>query len=415
MPLPETGREPDEVLAELDEYKRHDVDWKHGKAFSLAYFAGSEVLRVADRAHAKFSSDNALNVGAFPSLARIQSEVVDVVRHWTSGDDEAAGFMTTGGTESLLLTVKAARERGRTERGVTSPNVVMATTAHAALEKGCAYFGVESRRIPVDARWRADPQRMGEAIDTDTVLVVGSAPQYPQGVVDPIPELAALAAERDISCHVDACMGGVTLPHLALLGEEVAPWDFTVDGVTSISVDLHKYAYTTKGAGVLIHRSKRLRQYQTYVTDNWLGGVYGSSGVLGTKGGGAMAAAWAVMQHLGRNGYLELTRQARRAAVELADAVDAHPDLDLRARPDTTLLAFGAAAPDSLDVFAVADELWTRGWYVDRQFPPPSLHCTVMAAHDDVVKDFIGDLGDAVDAVVERRTRGDVGAYGTIE
>jgi len=415
MPLPDSGREADDILTELDEYKRGDVAWKQGKAFSLAYFAGPEALRVADCAYAKFSSDNALNVGAFPSLARIQSEVVDIVRHWTSGDDDAAGFMTTGGTESLLLTVKAARERGRAERCITTPNAVMPTTAHAALEKGCAYFGVESRRIPVDAAWRADPQRMADAIDDETVLLVGSTPQYPQGVIDPIPEIAALAAERDINCHVDACMGGVTLPHLVLLGEFVPPWNFDIDGVTSISVDLHKYAYTTKGAGVLIHRTKRLRQYQTYITDNWLGGVYGSSGVLGTKGGGAMAAAWAVMQHLGRDGYLDLTRRARRAALALGAAVDAHPELVLRAPPDTTLLAFGAVDEGRLDVFAVADELWAKGWYVDRQSPPPSLHCTVMAGHDDVLGSFIDDLGRAVDIAIARKARGDVGTYGTIE
>ena len=168
---------------------------------------------------------------------------------------------------------------------------------------------------------------MDAAIDDNTVLLVGSAPQYPQGVIDPITEIAALAAARDINCHVDACMGGVTLTYLARLGEAVPPWNFAVPGVTSISVDLHKYGYTAKGASVIMHRNKQLRGYQTFVTDNWLGGVYGSSGVLGTKGGGSMAAAWAVMHYLGNDGYMRVTAAARQACLELAAAVGDIPEL----------------------------------------------------------------------------------------
>ena len=362
--------------------KRADVAWKEGRAFSLAYFPGHEVMAVADAAYSRFSSDNALNVGAFPSLREIQHDVVDIVRGWTGGDVDAAGFMTTGGTESLLLAVKAARQRGRRERGIDDPNIVLPTSAHAAFEKACHYFGLESRRVAVGADWRADPAAIDAAIDDRTVLVVASAPQYPQGVIDPISEIAALAAVRDINFHVDACMGGVVLPYLSRLDVEVPPWNFAVDGVTSISVDLHKYAYTTKGASVLIHRNRTLRDDQTFVTDNWLGGPYGSSGVLGSKGGGAMAAAWAVMHHLGDDGYLRLTAAARRAAVAFATAIDARPALRLLAPPDTTLVTFAASDPERLDVYAIADRLWNEGWYVDRQSPPPSLHCTVSAVHD---------------------------------
>ena len=323
--------------------------------------------------------------------------------------------MTSGGTESILLAVKAARQRGLTERGVRTPNVVLPTSAHAAFEKGAYYFGLESRRVPVRDDWRADVDAMAAAADDDTVLVVGSAPQYPQGVIDPIPEIAALAAERGISCHVDACMGGVTLPYLARLGHPIPPFDFAVDGVTSMSVDLHKYGYTAKGASVILHRNKALRRHQTFITENWLGGTYGSSGVLGTKSGGPMAAAWAVLHHLGDDGYLRLTAAARSATEALAAGVAAQPGLVLRAEPETTLLAFGAAQPDRLDVFAVADALWRRGWYVDRQGPPASLHCTVSAVHDGKIPAFLSDLRDAVDEVTAVAARGDRGAYGTVE
>ena len=304
-----------EVLDQVRMAGADDVAIKDGRVFSLAYFASAEVDAVAERAHAMYSSANGLNTDAFPSLRRFQSEVVQRVTDWVGGGPSAAGFMTSGGTESLLMAVKAARERGRRERGITRPNVVLPTSAHAAFEKGCDYFGVEARRVAVGDDWRAVPEAMEAACDDETVLVVGSAPQYPQGVIDPIPALAAIAARRDINCHVDACMGGVTLAYMERLGEIVAPWNLSVEGVTSISVDLHKYGYTAKGASVIVHRDKKLRADQTFVTDNWLGGMYGSSGVLGTKSGGPMAAAWAVMNLLGDDGYLELTNKIGRAHV----------------------------------------------------------------------------------------------------
>jgi glutamate/tyrosine decarboxylase-like PLP-dependent enzyme len=415
MTLPSSGVPADQVLAQLDALKEHDVRWRDGRAFTLAYYAGPQVSAVADEAHRRFSTDNALNTDAFPSLRTLQAEVVAIVGDWLQAGPDGAGFMTSGGTESILMAVKAARERGRAERGITRPNVVLPTSAHAAFEKGCYYFGLESRRVAVRDDWRADADAMADAIDDDTVLVVGSAPQYPQGVVDPIADIAALAAERDINCHVDACMGGVTLTYLARLGYDITPWNFTVPGVTSISVDLHKFGYTAKGASVIMHRSKRLRAYQTFVTDNWLGGMYGSSGVLGTKGGGPMAAAWAVMHHLGDEGYLRLTADARRATEAIVAAVRSMPELVLRAEPDAMLLSFGAADPAALDEYAVADALWRRGWYVDRQGPPPSLHLTVNAVHADKVEAFLADLRASIDEVTTASASGDQGAYGTID
>lgn len=407
-------RTVDEVLDELESLKSADVRWREGRAFTLAYHAGDDVDRLQKAAYAAYATENALNTDAFPSLRRIQADVVGTVNEWLHGGDEGAGFMTSGGTESILLAVLAARERGRAERGVDRPRMVLPSTAHAAFEKGAHYFGVESVRVPVGADWRADVEAMAAAVDDRTVLVVGSAPQYPQGVVDPIGEIAALALERDINCHVDACMGGVTLSFLERLGEDVPLWDLRVPGVTSVSVDLHKYGYTAKGASVLLHRSRQLRRYQTFVTDNWLGGLYGSSGVLGTKSGGSMAAAWAVMRYLGTDGYLRLTAQARRSALAVADGVEAIDGLALRAWPQTTLLAFGGA-DGSVDAFAVGDALWRRGWYLDRQGPPPSLHCTVNAVHETVVPRFLAQLAEAVDEVRSAASTGAAGAYGTVE
>ena len=408
------GEAIDTVLDELESFRIHDVRWRDGRCFTLAYSISPEVLSLAEEAYRRYSGENALNTAAFPSLRRMQQDVVDIVAGWVHGDEATAGFMTSGGTESLVLVVRAAKARAiREGRALSSMNMVLPTSAHAALEKGADYFGVESRRVPVSSDWRADVAAMKAAIDENTILIVGSAPSYPQGVIDPIAEIARLAQERNINCHVDACMGGVTLPFLERLGETIRPWDFRCDGVTSISVDLHKYGYTSKGAGVLLHRDKTLRNDQVFMTDNWLGGLYGSSGILGTKSGGPIASAWAVMHHLGVNGYEDVTRRARESALTIARHIENHPDLQLRAFPDSTLLAFGTTDPNRHDVFALADALIARGWYMDKQSPPDSIHLTVNASHHPMVDAFLADLDHAIQELGS--DRGTSGSYATTE
>ncbi|NCU81320.1 MAG: aspartate aminotransferase family protein, partial [Acidimicrobiia bacterium] len=348
--LPSNGLSATDIFDSLELMRSRDVRWRDGRAFSLAYNAGPDALAVAEEAYRRFSGDNALNTDAFPSLKRIQAEVVAMAGVWLGATPQSAGFMTSGGTESILMAVKAARDRLLTERQIQQPNMVLPTSAHAAFAKAGAYFGVELRRVAVRPDWRADVDAMREVTDKNTVLIVGSAPQYPQGVVDDITAIAKIAIDHDINCHVDACMGGVTLAYLARLGEKIAPWNLQVPGVSSISVDLHKFGYTSKGASVIMYASKHLRSFQGFVTDDWLGGVYGSSGMLGTKSGGSMASAWAVMHFLGDDGYLRLTRQAREATLHLATIIRNTPELVLRAEPDSTLLCFGAKERAALNV-----------------------------------------------------------------
>ena len=395
--------------------RTRDVRWREGRAFSLAYNAGPDALAVAEEAYRRFSGENALNTDAFPSLKRIQAEVVAMAGVWLGATPQSAGFMTSGGTESILMAVKAARDRLLALRAIRNPNMVLPTSAHAAFAKAGAYFGVEVRRVAVQPDWRANVAAMRDVTDENTVLIVGSAPQYPQGVIDDIVGIAKIAIDFDINCHVDACMGGVTLAYLARLGENIAPWNLQVPGVSSISVDLHKFGYTSKGASVIIYATKHLRSFQGFITDDWLGGFYGSSGVLGTKSGGSMASAWAVMHFLGDDGYLRLTRQAREATLQLADFVRESQDLVLRAEPESTLLCFGARVPSALNIFAVADELSKRGWYVDRQTPPDSLHCTVNAIHHDKIDWFTNDLHECVAIARSQQSSGSVGTYGTVE
>jgi len=411
MRLPRNGRPADDVLAQLDALQSNDVDWKSGRAFSLAYHAGADVLALASDALARYQSTNALNAAAFPSLRTLQSEVVAMVADLLHGGSEAAGFMTSGGTESILLAVKAARNRGRT-RGITAPAMVLPTSAHAAFEKGAEYFGVRSVRVPVRDDFTADARAMADAITADTVLLVASAPSYPQGVIDPVAEIAALAQARDINCHVDACMGGIILPMLERLGRPLPPFDFRVPGVTSMSVDLHKYGYTAKGASVIVHRNKALRKQQTFFTDNWLGGLYASSGLLGTKSGGPIAAAWAVMQYLGEDGYLRLTATAREATEALIAGLRAMPGVRILGEPAATLVAFTF---EDADAFAVGDVLARRGWVVDQQQPPRSLHCTVNAVHRPVIAEFLTALQAAVAEVRAAARTGEQRAYGVLE
>lgn len=423
--LPQVGWSVEHTLEQLDQLRRADVRWKDGRAFSLAYLASPEAHDLATEAYRRFSGENALNVEAFPSLRTMQSDVLSMVSGWLSAPPTARGFFASGGTESILMAMKAARDQFRHDetRPIRQPNVVLPTSAHAAFHKAAAYFDIELRLVPVCSEtWRADASAMANAANDDTIMFVASAPQYPQGVVDPVSDIAAVAQERGVNCHVDACMGGVTLPYLERLGVAVPRWNFSIDGVTSMSVDLHKFGYAAKGASVIMYRTARLRSHQGFVTDKWLGGVYGSSGVLGTKSGGAIAAAWAVLHHIGDDGYLRLTKSARDTTLAIAAAINDDPRLVLRAQPDTTLLSFGAApspvgvtaSPSSpLDIFAVADGLAARGWYVDRQAPPPSVHLTVNAVHANTYGMFLDDLNAVLDSVSDRR--GSAGSYGTLE
>ena len=387
--MPERGWSKDEVVERLLAKRANDAQWQTGRTFGMVYDGGPEVHEVAEAVAVLFLHDNALNTFAFPSLAEIQSEVVGICADLFHAPAGAAGFMTSGGTESLLMAVKAARERGRAERGITAPEMVIADSAHAAFHKAGHYFGVKVNKVPVGPDYRADVAAMAAAVNDNTVLVAGSAPQYPQGVIDPIPELAALASSVGASFHTDACMGGFVLPFMERLGETVAPWDFRVDGVTTISADLHKLGYAPKGASVLLHRSKELRRYQTFVFEDWLGGFYASPAMQGTRPAMPMACAWAVLHHLGLEGYLRLTSATIDATRRMAAGIRSIDGLSIVGEPEAHVLAFTG---DGIDVFALGDAMQARGWFHDRQKPPDSLHATVSAGNAPVIDEYLADL-----------------------
>lgn len=417
MELNAQGRPVEEVLEDLNAKRTRDVPWRDGKVFAMVFDGGPSVHEVAERAAALYLHENALNTHAFPSLAEIQSEVVS----WTSallhGGDTAAGFMTSGGTESILCAVLAARTRAETERGITAPEMVLPISAHAAFHKAAEMFKIEVRISPVHDDFTADVDAMAALITPNTVLVVGSAPQYPQGVIDPISEIAVLAAEVGASCHVDACMGGFVLPFAEMNGTHVPPWDFRVPGVTTISADIHKLGYAPKGASVVLHRTKQLRRYQTFTFDGWLGGMYATPNMQGSRSGVPMAAAWAVMQHLGTDGYRSLTATTLTAAAQMRAGIRAIDGLRVLGDSQFHLLAM-AADPEAnlqIPIFTLGDSLARRGWFHGRQYPPDSLHATVSAGTAPMMDHYLEDLAAAVHEVSGSADSGTAGAYATIE
>jgi sphinganine-1-phosphate aldolase len=392
---PTTAATTETVLATLRELQALDLPAHGGRTLAYVYDSGlADADAVGLEALAMFASSNGLDPTAFPSLLRMENDLVALTGGLLDAPDGFAGSVTSGGTESILLAVLAARHGSP---GTTDPSMVVPTSAHAAFHKAAEFLGVRAVLVDVDPdTLRADPAAMAAAVDDTTVLVVASAPSYAHGVVDPVTEIAALAAERGIRCHVDACIGGWVLPHL----DGTPPWTFAVEGVTSISVDLHKYAYTPKGVSVLLHATPGLRRGHFFASANWPGYTMLNSTMQSTRSGGPLAAAWAVTQRIGVEGYARLAHQAREATLAVAEAVDGIAGLAVLTAPDSTLVAL--VADDSCDVFTVADEMLERGWFVQPQMSfgavPPTLHLTLSAATAPSVPELVVALRESVDA-----------------
>ncbi len=405
--LPASGESADAVLAAVRDLTDGDADWRGGRTFSLVYNADDdELTRLHDEIGRRFLAENALNPFAFPSLGRMEAEVVAAASALTHLVD-GGGTMSSGGTESIFLAVHTAREWAR-ERGVERPAVVTARTAHPAFAKACHYLGVEQRRVEVGADLRADPAAFAEALDDDVVLLVASAPCYPFGVIDPVAEIAALADRSAILCHVDACLGGWLLPFWEQLGEPVAPWDFRIPGVTSLSADVHKYGYAFKGASVVLYRDPAMVRRQWFLFDDWPGGLYGSATSAGTRPAAPIAGAWATIRHLGADGYLAKARVVRDTTRRFLEGIEAIAGLTVTGRPDLSVFEFGSP---TLDIGAVGDVMDERGWHLDRQ--QGGLHLMVSPFHAHVVDTFLADLTEAA-ADGGRSGSGRAATYGAV-
>ena len=391
--LPKGGTDRKKVLSKLEENRAGDSKWHEGRTFSLVYHESDEHTEFLKKAYTTYFHENGLNPGAFPSIRKYEAEVVSMAAHLLGGGEKAAGSMTSGGSESVMMAVKAHRDWAFSTKGIREPEMIFAVTAHPAFDKAAHYFGVKPVKVPVDSNQRMELSAVKSALTPNTILIVGSAPQYPHGVMDPILDLASLAKANGVGMHVDACVGGFMLPFLRKLGRDIPPFDFTVEGVTSISADLHKYGFTAKGASVILFRDKELRRFQFFISKDWPGGLFASPSVTGTRPAGSIAAAWATLNALGEEGYLELYSRLMKTVDAYRSGIEAI-GFKMVGNPVGTLFAYTS---NDVNMHVIADLMAAKGWFLDRQMNPDSIHLTITPANEPALSQYLADLKEAYD------------------
>lgn len=394
--MPEHGTPRDELFARIRQTKTRDAKWDQGKTFSLIYPTGrDDVDEVLMEANNLYLYENALNPIRFPSLQVMEADIVANTGALVNLPAAGGGTMASGGSESILMSVLVNRDRARKERGVPvgAGNIVYPTSAHAAFAKAAHYLELEARAIPITAEFTADVDAMAEAVDDNTVLVVGSAYGYPHGVMDPIEDLSTMALQRGVAFHSDSCVGSFVLPFMERLGYEVPPFDFRLPGVTEMSCDVHKYGYTVKGASVILHRMSEWIGYQYFLYMDWPSGLYGTPTVAGARPAGPIAAAYAITNYLGMDGYLDLMAGLMATTEKIKAGIEAIPGLRIMGKPIGPLLTFTS---DTIDTYAVCDLMDDRGWNLDRNTNPNGLHMMISPLHAQVADEFLADLRWAV-------------------
>jgi sphinganine-1-phosphate aldolase len=415
--IPEKGLSPAEVMASLQARKSDDPDYKAPRTWSLVYYMGEEHTRLIQDAYNLYFSENSLNPTAFSSLKGMEHEVVRMTADLLHGDGETVGTMTSGGTESCLLAVKTWRDYARARKPwIRKPEMIAADTVHVAWEKGCEYFDVKMVHVPVGKDLRMDPAAVARRINRNTVLIVASAPDYPHGMIDPIEELGELARAKGVPLHVDSCLGGFLLPFMEDNGISLPAFDFRAPGVSSISADVHKYGYAAKGASIILYRNMDYLQHQFFIHQDWPGGVFLSHGLLGTRPGGAIAAAWASLMSIGRQtyrGYAEATMATTR---KLQAGIAAIPGLEILGKPQASIFSYGSTDP-KVDIYAVGDQMEAKLWHIDRLQRPEGLHAMVTPRHALVADRYLADLAQSVETVRADpglKRKGDAAMYGMI-
>lgn len=390
------GRDPGSILKELaimagEEDRIGDL----GHVSGSIYHGGHEHYAFLTDAFRLFAHSNVLQRDMYPSATKLEAEIVAMTAAMLHGNDGVCGVLTSGGTESLINPMLVYRERGRVEKGITEPEVIIPVTAHVALQKAAHLLGIRLLKAPLRDDWRADVGWIRDHVTSNTVALVGSAPNYAHGMIDPIEELAGIALEHDIGLHVDGCLGGFILPWGEKLGYPIPHFDFRVPGVTSISADTHKYGYALKGTSVLLYRDSNLRHYQYFNYPDWPGGIYLSPGLAGSRSGGLVAATWAAMVSLGEAGYLEIAERIFKTGATIRAGIDAIPELEVFGNP-TFLVAF--QSPE-LNIYHINDHLIAKGWRLNALQLPPALHFCVTRPNTApaVAEAFLRDLKEAVD------------------
>lgn len=386
--MPEKGKNWAALKAEMTERAQGDVKWRDGKTAVYVFNAGPDVAEVQKEAYTMFMSENGLGPLAFPSLKQMEDEVVGMGLSLLHAPEGAAGNITSGGTDSITMAVKTARDYARKEKGVTGRcNIVAPWSAHPAFDKAAKMMEIEIRRVPC-ADLLADVAAMEQAVDDNTIMLVGSAPCFPYGLIDPIEALGEMAGRKKLWLHVDACVGGYIAPFVRMNGADIPPFDFAVPAVHSMSADLHKYGYCAKGASTVLFRAEALRAHMIFDCADWPGGRMVTPTLAGTRPGGAIAAAWAVMNFLGVEGY----RAKHKLVTDAREAIEAGvTKLGFRilGRPQLGLIAF---THDEVDPFAVWGKLFERGWFTSLTTEPKGLHLMLSPFHAEVTDTYLADL-----------------------
>ncbi|KAJ9176154.1 hypothetical protein P3X46_011496 [Hevea brasiliensis] len=393
------------VIEKMKEEKMNDVVWR-GKCSGTVYIGGTESeghFSVLNEACSMFSHTNPLHFDIFQSVARFEAEVVAMTASILGSKKKASGGeicgnMTSGGTESILLAVKSSRDYMKAKKGITRPEMIIPESAHSAYDKAAQYFNIKLWRVPVNEKFQANVKAIRRHINRNTILIVGSAPGFPHGIIDPIEELGELAFQYGICLHVDLCLGGFVLPFARQLGYPIPPFDFSVKGVTSISVDVHKYGLAPKGTSVVLYRNHDIRKHQFVAVTEWSGGLYVSPTIAGSRPGGLIAGAWAAMMSLGQEGFLKNAKAIMEASKKLEKGIKEIPELFIIGKPDMTIVAFGS---NVLDIFEVNDIMSSKGWHLNALQRPNSLHICVTLQHVSVIEDFLQDLRESVQTVKE--------------
>jgi sphinganine-1-phosphate aldolase len=400
MRIPAKGKSQADVKAELEAFAARDANWRDGKTLGYIYDAGPDVEEIAKWAYMRYLTENALAPTTFPSLMQLENELTAMAAAHLGDVPGVVGNFTSGGTESCMLAVKTARDFARATRGITEPEAIVPVTAHAAFQKGCHYLGVKKVLVPIDPKtYKSDPAIIEKAITPNTVLIVSSAVSYAHGVLDPIEAIGAVAQKHKINFHVDGCIGGFLLPYFKRLGAKLSEFDFRVPGVTSMSMDFHKYAYCPKGASVILHRSKEYRRFQFFVTADWTGYTIINPTIQSAKSGGPMAAAWAVLNTLGDEGYMRFAKRIYKATQAIVEGIRAMPGVRLVGEPDSNQVAF---TTDGFSPFHIIDEMAARGWGVQPQFgyhgSEANVHISIGQKTFDQSSEFLAALRESVDA-----------------
>jgi glutamate/tyrosine decarboxylase-like PLP-dependent enzyme len=414
LKFPEKGRDSEELLSLMKEFQINDLKWREGRNGSFVYFAGDDVLNVVSSAYLQYFLTNGLSPLSFPSIKKMEAEVISMTSDLLNGNNDVVGNMTSGGTESIFMSLKTARDRAKDlYPNIKEPNIVVPSSIHPAFDKSCHYLGLKIIKVPVGKDFRADVESMKNAVNENTILISASSPNYPHGVIDPIEDLASFAKNKNILFHVDACLGGFLLPFVKRLGYDIPNFDFSIDGVTSISADIHKYGFGPRGTSVILYKNSEIRKYQYFICTDWSGGLYGSPTFAGSRAGAGIAGAWAVINYLGIEGYVKKADIMMKTVRKLIDGINSIETLEVLGKPDATIFSFHSK---SLDTYMIGQEMSKKDWALDNLQLPPALHLMVTPAHEKVVDNFLEDLKEVVNDLIRnpREPQGMAAMYGAM-